>query len=301
MIRIGIVDFDSSHSVEFVRRFNHAHPQEDQWVDGASVVAGCVLPSDIMDAEGVRKYADQCAQLGVELVDTPDALMGVVDAIMIESDDGRTHLDRARPFLEAGIPTFVDKPLSFSLDDARELIRLAEEKGTPLFSASSLRYAPEVVAVRNQHSDFGKVLGAQTYSPAKDQGTSPGLIYYGIHAIETLYALMGPGCQSVTCESGPYASVVVGEWADGRIGVVQGNKAGAHGFGFTAWCEKGVRTGPISAQYIYRELLKEVVEFFESGTTPVPMAETFEIIAFGRAALRSIADGGVKVRLEGLQ
>lgn len=300
MIRIGIVDFDSSHSVEFVQRFNHTHPQEEQWVDGARVVAGCVLPSDIMDADGVRKNAERCSSMGVELVEKPEELKGAVDAIMIESDDGRTHLERARPFLEAGIPTFVDKPLSFSLADARTLIRLAQESGTPLFSASSLRYALEVVDVGAHVAELGNVLSAQTYSPAKDQGESPGLVYYGIHAIETLYGLMGPGCRSVRCTSGPYATVATGEWADGRIGTVHGNLAGAHGFGFTVWCEKGVRSGPVSTGYIYRELLKQVVTFFETGTAPVAHAETFEIIAFAQAALASVEQGGERVALERL-
>lgn len=295
MIRVGIVDFDSSHSVEFTKILNHKEIADELWVEGARVVAGCALPSAIMDDAGVRANAGRCEAMGVALLERPEDLIGLVDAVMIESDDGRTHLERARPFLLAGIPTFVDKPFSFSVADCREMIGLAEKHQAPLFSASSLRYAPEVVEVTGGR--YGSVLGALTYSPAKDQGPNPGLVYYGIHATEMLFALMGPGCQWVSGSVAPQGHMLTAAWADGRLASLRGTTAGPHAFGFTAWCETAVTGGQVSTRTIYRELMKEVVSFFGTGVAPVSPHETLEMIAFGQAALLSEAKGGERIRV----
>src|SRR5437762_900321 len=111
MIRLGIVDFDTSHVVEFTKRLHRIGVPEDQWVDGA------------------------------------EDLIGRVDGVLIESQQGDAHLPRARPFLEAGLPLFIDKPFANSLHDAREIVRLAGRHGSPLFSSSSLRFTPELVGL----------------------------------------------------------------------------------------------------------------------------------------------------------
>jgi virulence factor len=288
MIRLGIVDFDSSHSVEFTKRLNHQGVAEDQWVEGARVVAGCALPSAITEQAKVDEYARVFhEELGVPLVTRPEELIGKVDGVLIESVDGSVHLERARPFLEAGIPTYVDKPFTCSLESARALVDLAAKQGLPLFSSSSLRYAPDVVALRAHEAENGKVVGCDAYSPASTHPRNPGLFHYGIHGVETLYALMGPGCESVWCVSEEGADVVTGRWKDGRIGTLRGTRAGSHSYGFTAFCEKRVVPVTIGTQYIYRELLKQIVALFETGRSPLPVSETLEIVAFIEAALHS--------------
>ncbi|MGI6082663.1 MAG: Gfo/Idh/MocA family protein [Limnochordia bacterium] len=298
MVRLGIVDFDSSHAVAFTRILNHVHPSKEQWVVGARVVAGCPLPSAIQSEEKVKEYAEQCAAGGVEMVGSPEDLLGRVDGIMIESDDGRTHLERARPFLEAGLPVWIDKPLTFSLAEARQILELAALHNAPVFSASSLRFALEVVDVKQQRETHGDILGAMTFSPSKDQGSNPGLIYYGIHAIEMLYSLMGPGCQWVSSAESPEGILVTAEWDDGRICSFRGTRAGSHAFGFSAWCEKTVVQRVVNTSFIYRELMKQVVRFFQTGVSPVPPEETFETIAFGQAALTSLERQGERVPVE---
>ena len=147
MIRLGIVDFDTSHAGEFTKRLNHIDIAEDQWVEGARVVAGVPGESKIAP-ELIPKYTAQMEKYGVTLYDDPADLFGKVDAVMIESVDGSVHLDRAMPFLKKGMPTYVDKPFACSLADAREMFQVAMESHVPLMSSSSLRYAPEVVAAQ---------------------------------------------------------------------------------------------------------------------------------------------------------
>src|SRR5205814_1065802 len=153
------------------------------------------------------------------------------------------------------------------------------------FSSSSLRYAPEVVNMKDNGCHAGAVAGCDAYSPASTHPRNPGLYHYGIHGVETLYAAMGPGCETVWAVSEPGTDAVVGRWKDGRIGTLRGTRAGSHSYGFTAFCEKKVVPVTISTQYIYRELLKRIVGMFETGKSPLDIHETLEVIAFIEAAL----------------
>jgi len=296
MIKLGIVDFDTSHVVAFTQRLNHIGVPEEQCVDGAKIVVGCPGES-IMSPERIPEYTGAMKEFGVELVDKPEDIIGKVDGVLVESVDGSVHYERAKPFIEAGLPTYIDKPFACSLKDAKALVELGEKKGVPLFSSSSLRYALEVVTLKEKEGETGKVVGADTYSPASLHPRNPGLFNYGIHAVEPLYALMGPGCASVRSVSTEGVDVVTGLWKDGRVGTVRGIRAGSGGFGFTAFCEKSIQSATIDAGYIYRELLNRIVEMFQTGKPPVDISETVEIVAFIEAANQSAKQGGEKVLL----
>ena len=212
--------------------------------------------------------------------------------MFVEFQEGATHLEDARPFIEAGIPTFVDKPFTCSLKDARRLAELAAEHNVPLFSSSSLRYGLEVQQLKADVAETGRVLGAVAYSPASLHPRNPGLFHYGIHGVETLYALMGRGCQEVWCVYEAGAEVVVGRWSDERVASMRGTREGGHAYGFTAWCENAVRSTEIDTAVIYRELLKQIVGMFESGKPPLDIQETVEIVAFIEAAAKSAQTRG---------
>ncbi len=297
MIRLGIVDFDTSHAVEFTKRLNHIDIAEDQWVEGAKVVAGVPGKSQI-SPEVIPKNVELMKKYGVPLFDDPAELYDKIDAVLIESVDGSVHLDRALPFLERGMPTYVDKPFACSLAHAREMVRVAEMKHLPLMSSSSLRYAPEVVAAKGGKGPTGAVVGVATYGPSPTHPRNPGLFHYGIHPTEMLFTLMGPGCRRVTCLSEPGAEVSVGQWADGRISSIRGIRAGAAAYGFTLFGEKGVATSGVGTQYIYRELLKQIVTMFETRQLPIDLRETLEIVAFIEGAKKSADSGGAAVELK---
>ena len=297
MIRLGIVDFDTSHAVEFTKRLNHVGIGEDQWVEGAKVVAGVPGRSAIAP-DVIPKNLATLKGYGVEIFDDPADLFGKVDAVLVESVDGSVHLDRAMPFLQKGMPTYVDKPFACSLDDARALIRVAMEKHVPLMSSSSLRYAPEVVAASDPKGPLGAIVGVSTHGPSPTHPRNPGLFHYGIHPVEMLFTLMGAGCKRLTCLSEPGADVVTGVWSDGRIASVRGIRSGKQDYGFTVFGEKGVKTQGVSTQFIYRELLKRIVALFETRQLPIDLRETLEIVAFIEAARRSGEAGGAPVEIK---
>jgi virulence factor len=296
MIKFGILDFDTSHAVEFTKRLNHKDSKEDQWVEGGQVVVGCPGESQV-SPERIPVFTDAMKRLGVPLVDKPTDLIGKCDVVLIEAVDGSVHYERAKPFLEAGVPCFVDKPFTCSVADARKLVDLAAKKKLPLFSSSSLRFAPELVAYTTELT-HGKVLGAVAWGPASQHERNPGLFHYGIHAVEVLYTLMGPGCESVTCTSDRSVDVVTGHWKDGRVATVRGTRSGPSSYGATVFAEKGIGNVSINATYIYRELLKKIVETYTTGKLPLDVSVTVELVGFIEAAWKSANNHGTVQKVE---
>jgi hypothetical protein len=290
MLKLGILDFDTSHVVEFTKRLNHRAIAEDQWVDGAEVVVGCPGESKIMP-ERIPGYTKEMEKLGVRLVNKPEEMIGKVDGMLIESQEGGVHWERARPFIEAGLPCFIDKPFTCGVADAHKIVELAERKKVPVFSSSSLRYAPELIQFVGD-SKHGQVFGVLSYGPAPLHERNPGLFHYGIHAVEVLCTVMGPGCRRVTCTHEMDTDVVTGQWQDGRLAGVRGIRAGKNDYGFLAFTQTGIMNVLLSTRYTYKELLKKVVEFFQTKKSPVDIGVTLEIVAFIEAALKSGVNHG---------
>lgn len=293
MIKLGLLDFDTSHCVEFTRRLNQIGDDKEQFVEGAKIVIGCPGESKL-SAERIAGFTETMKKYGVAIVDKPADMIGKVDGMLIEAVDGTVHYERAKPFLEAGIPCYIDKPYTCSADDAKKLAELAAKKKLPIFSSSSLRYAPEVVSYAADEKR-GKLVGCVAYSPAS---LSPipernaGLFHYGIHGIELLYTLMGPGCKRVTCTHDKGVDVATGTWADGRVATFRGIRTGASGYGFLGFSEKSIQSVTVGTKFIYRELLKKIVEMFKTGQSPLKIEETIEIVAFIEAANKSSANHG---------
>jgi predicted dehydrogenase len=296
MLRLGIVDCDTSHVVAFTQRLNHQDIEEQQWVEGARVVAA-VPGTSLIAPDSIDRYTEQLRGYGVKIVGSIADLLDQVDAVLIESVDGQMHVERTLPVIEAGLPVFVDKPFTTNTTDASRIIEAAETRGVPLTSASALRYALEVQAVKNQPSDVGPIRGVDTYGPANLHPRNPGLFHYGVHAVEMLYTLMGTGCQSVSCFFTQDAEVVVGEWADGRLGTVRGTRYGTYGFGFTAFGQQRTISAAIDSRYYYRELLKIVVGMFQTRQWPLTAQELWEPVAFQEAALQSCQRDGARISL----
>ncbi len=239
--------------------------------------------------------AELQASYQVRIVGTIAELCDLVDVVLLESVDGRVHLEQAREVLRRRKPLFIDKPMAASFADAKELARLAGESGTPWFSSSSLRFAPPYQEFLADPA-HDRVLGAEAHGPASLEPTNPGLFWYGIHSVESLYTLMGPGCVSVTMISNADYDLAVGVWKDGRIGSVKGLRKGKQDYGALVYGEKAVTYLPVK-NVSYVPLIRRIMEFFQSGKPPVPPEETLEIMAFMDAAERSRINGGTPTAL----
>lgn len=294
-LRVGIIGLDTSHVIAFTKALND--PKNKDHVPGAKVTAVFKGGSPDVKSSSSRVdgyTADLTKDPNVKLYDTIAELVQNVDAVMIESVDGRPHLAQFKEVMKSGKPVFIDKPLAGSLRDALEIFRLAKQNNVPVFSSSSLRFNA-LAALKG--AKYGDLRGASAHGPAELEEHHPDLYWYGIHAVETLYTVMGKGCQTVVRTHTPNTDVVTGVWADGRVGTMRGNRnakgAGAYGltvFGSIANISPELKTG-------YGALLKEIVTFFQTKVSPVPAEDTIEIMAFMEAADESKRRGGAPVAI----
>lgn len=295
-VKVGIIGLDTSHSPAFARLIND--PDSGPAFEGYEVVAAYPYGSREIESSASRipRYTTEVREMGVDIVDSIAELLDRVDVVLLETNDGRLHLEQALQVFEAGKPVFIDKPVAASLADAVAIYRAAEHYDVPVFSSSSLRYMENAQAMRNGESEIGQVVGADTYSPAVLEETHPDLFWYGVHGVESLFAVMGTGCETVTRMHSEGTDVVVCRWDDGRIGTFRGIREGDRGYGGTAFGSEGIaQMGPYQG---YEPLLAEVMDFFRTGRAPVSPEETLEIFAFMAAADESKERGGEPVRID---
>lgn len=295
-IRIGIIGTDTSHVPVFTRIFNDASFAGH--MAGARVVAAWKGGSpDVKDsATRVDGFADEIrTKYGVEIVPDIATLLAKVDAVLIESVDARVHLAEAKPVIAAHKPFFVDKPVSSSYQDAKEIARLAKGAGVPWFSSSSLRFGEVATA-----SKLPGITGVITWGPGPfEEHQQLDLSWYAIHAIELLYTIMGQGCESVSRTTSPDADVVVGRWKDGRLGTVRATRPYSdYGAIIYRGREVVVNHPKAGDATKYEPLVAEILKFFQTGKPPVAPEETMEIFAFMDAAQRSKDQGGKAVALK---
>ena len=295
VFKVGLIGLDTSHVTAFTSRFNDL--ENENHVPGARVTAAFKggspdIASSANRIEGFTKTLTE--EYGVKLYDTIEEMCRHVDVVMLESVDGRPHLEQVIPVLEAGLPVFIDKPIAGSLKDAIQIYKLAEQHKVPCWSSSSLRFYPGVVEVAE--AEKGDLKGAMSYGPATLEPSHPDFFWYGIHPTEALFTVLGPGVKTVTRSFTPDNDVITGIWQDGKIGVVYGIRNSKRAYKVTAFgTDKIVEQ---SRGGDYTPMLREVVQFFRTGQVPVPLEETIEIYAFMEAADESKRRGGAPVALD---
>jgi hypothetical protein len=292
--KVGIIGLDTSHSVAFTKALNTPDAGSD--FGGFRITAAYPRgSSDIKSSvERIPGYTEEVSKLGVKITKSIEELLSLVDYVLLETNDGRPHLEQALQVMKAGRRLFIDKPIAASLEDTISIFEASKHYKVPVFSSSSLRF--EQVTQEIAAGSIGKVLGADTYSPATIEKTHPDLYWYGIHGVESLYTLLGTGCKSVSRVYTENTDLVVGLWKDDRIGSFRGTRAGVYDIGGYAFGEKANMA--LGKEHGYNPLLIKIIDFFKTGIVPVTADETIEIFAFMSAADESKARAGAAVEIE---
>jgi Oxidoreductase family, NAD-binding Rossmann fold len=295
-LRAGIIGLDTSHVTAFTKLLNS--PNQKPELAGVRVVAAFPggSPDIASSRDRVAGYTNELRdKYGVSIVGSIDELLANVDVVLLESVDGRPHLEQARPVFKAHKPVFIDKPVAGSLADAVAIFELAKETNTPCFSSSSLRYGPGVAGTGNNEK-VGEVIGCDVYGPCSLEEHHPDLFWYGIHGVETLFTILGTGCKSVSRTQTDSTELVAGVWTGGRVGTFRGIRNGPYKYGGTVFGKKGnVSIGDYGG---YEPLVVEIVKFFKTGKPPVSAEETLEIYALMEAADESKRQGGKPITIE---
>lgn len=293
-IRAGIIGLDTSHVVAFTKLFND--PKSTGDIANVKIVAAFAgsSPDIASSRERVEQFTNEVRGMGVEIVDSVPALLSRVDVVLIESVDGRPHLQQARQVFEAEKPVFIDKPLAGSLVDAIAIADLGSKHHVPWFSSSSLRFGPGLEKLKHDPK-LGAIVGCDAWSPCHLEKTHPDLYWYGIHGCELLYTYMGTGCEQVTRVQTDGTDLVMGVWKDGRVGTFRGIRQGKEDYGAMVFGTKANLQAP--GYEGYKPLVEQIATFFRTHEPPVGAEETIELMTFMEAADESKRQGGKPVKL----
>ncbi len=309
-VKVGILGVDNYQSVAFTQLFQKP-PADNPDLLGLEVVAA--WPGGSPDIEesvkGVAQWKERLEAMGVKMEDSVEAVLKQVDAVLIMSLDGRTHLELATAALRAGKPVYVGRPLAPSLAEAIQIFAVAKEYKTPLFSCSQHRYSPGFVGMRN-HEEVGAVLGCTVYGGFEGEPHHPGY-YWHLHPFETLFTIMRPGVETVTQTRAAGGDVVTGVWKDGRIGTVHVIRQGAVKYSAVVFGDRGIAPAgmygyeapvkgvvPKGRYKGYEGVATEIAKFFKTKQLPIDPAETIELFAFIEAAHESGRRGGTPVSVK---
>jgi predicted dehydrogenase len=288
-LKIGMIGLDTSHAIAFTKLINDAI--NEYHVPGGKVEVAFPggSPDFELSSSRVEGYTNQLRdEFGVQIVDSPEAVAESCDAILLESVDGRVHLEQFRKIAPFGKPVFVDKPFAVNGEAAKEIAALAKQYNIPMMSASALRYA-EGLSEAIRQSEKGEIIGAETYGPMAIVPTQPGFFWYGIHSVEMLFTILGGNCKQATTTTTENHDVIVGLWEDGRIGTVRGNRKGNHTFGALIHREKGSDFVDVyvNPKPYYASMLEKIMVMFQTGKPDISIGDTLQIVRFIEAANES--------------
>ncbi len=231
------------------------------------------------------------AALIPHIVNRPEEVLGHVNAVLIATDSGDDHIRRARPFVDAGVPVFVDKPLATTLEDLRTFIQW-EKAGKRILSSSGMRYAPELTDLMENLASLGELRWISS-------ATCKTWERYGIHALEPVFRILGPGFLSVRLETHPGLEVA---HLIHRTGIQVNLPVIYDGVGVFGTLHACGTASQAIARFTdtytaFRRQLLAYIDFVRTGQAPYPFTETVEMMSLIIAGIRSRSEGSRRVEV----
>lgn len=232
----------------------------------------------------------ECTNI-THVADEPEELIGKIDAVIIATDIAGEHVQRAMPFVDAGIPIFLDKPMVDTTEDL-ETFNAWVSQGKPILSSSSARYLKEFLPYRESTNNLG-TLGFLSITMSKTWET------YAIHALEAVYPILGPGflsCRSIGASDRCVTHYAHTSGTD-LVVLLRDELVGGAGLLTIAGSKGGDQIRAMDALYSFKKQLEAFVRYLRTGVRPFPYAETEELMRMLIAATRSRESGGDEVVL----
>lgn len=292
-MKIGAIGVDTSHLPEFTRRIKELN-------ESGATPCRVTRYLDVGDhgwpvAADVSKWRSATEDMGVEPASSVEELLESVDGVMVLAISGHRHLELALPCLERGLPTYIDKPLTCSGEQAVRLLEAARKGRAPCYSASSLRFITELE--RLDRAALGQLVAIDAYGPGELNPAMEGLFHYGCHTIEMVDAIWGPGVRRVSAIETPDRHLLDLDYADGRYARLRLERRGAYDFGATVHGEKGVQQFRVDFGPVYSRLVRAMATFFEGGAAPVDLRDIVENVLVMEAGNASCREDGAWVEI----
>ena len=235
-----------------------------------------------------REWAQRLAEVChiPQVCDTPEDCCSDVDGVVIVDDGSGEQWKYAIEPLKQGIPTYCDKPLAMTASEARQVADVVRETGTPFLSASSLRFVPDIVALKKELPELGNVHLATTICGNE-------LVYYGIHALSMYYGVFGGGAVSCVNVGQPGRNIVRVRFKNGcSLVLMVGEKEYMQaGYQINVYGTRGWRSLNPNLENLYYYLQEQFIQMLKTGKEPVPVEEEVEVIAVLEAGKRSLTEG----------
>ncbi|MCC7518608.1 MAG: Gfo/Idh/MocA family oxidoreductase [Verrucomicrobiae bacterium] len=286
-IKVALIGLDTSHTVEFARRMQAPDCPPDQKVSGLRATACMRFPTPFQSKEGLDDRQKILEGWGIRVTPSFEEAVSDCDAVMLEINDPARHLEYFARATELGKRVFLDKPLADTLASGQEIARIAAAKKTSFFSASSLRFVPQLLKACDE---LPKPLLASTYGPVGKAPAGSSIVWYGVHAFEMLQRAMGRGAQSVFARADDAGVAAVVRYPEKRRGVVELSFV-SYAYGGSLRDDKKIVPFVNDASRLYSDLLLQIRAFFRGAPPPVAQEDTLEVMALLDAAQRS-ADSG---------
>lgn len=312
-MRIGAIGIDSSHTPVFTNRINALHKEGKTkcqvtafWDPGHHEWQHPAGPEQ--SAKDVAKWREDTLKEGAKQVNSIDELLSQVDGVMVLNINGHRHLELAVPSLAKGMPTYIDKPLTCSIDQAKALLAMSRQYKARAYSASSLRFITEIPKIDKEK--VGNIVAIDAFGNGEVLDMMPDLWHYGCHSIEMVDAIMlhfgqsGPGKHAAkrvsAVKTGNATSgyhLIDIEYHDGKLARIRMDRNGAWAFGATIHGTKGIAQFVVDFAPVYSRLVEGMVRFFEGGEAPVDLRAIVESVAIMQLGNESIARGGEWVEI----
>lgn len=234
-----------------------------------------------------KEWAERLAEACFipQVCDTPEECANDVDAVVIIDDGSGEQYKYAMYPLRQGVPTFCDKPLAMTASQAKEVADLVRKTGTLFMSASSLRFVPDIIALKNGLAELGDIHLATTICGNE-------LVYYGIHALSMYYGVFGGGAISCLNVGKPGCNIVRVRFKNGRdlVLMVAEQEYMRAGYQINVYGTKGWRSLTPNLADLYYYLQEQFIIMLKTGKEAVPVEEELEVIAVLEAGKRSLAE-----------
>jgi len=287
VFRVGILGTENSHAMAFSKILNGLDENfKGQFDDFRVVAVGGI------DPEASRNVAQTC---GIEVItDKPEDMLGMVDAVMITCRDGKYHAPYARPFIEAGIPAFIDKPFTSDPEEALALAKLAKEKKVPLVGGSSVKLTDAVLKLKSL-AEQSDVVGGDVTAPVSMVNDYGNFWFYASHLAECCLTIFGWHPQWVWANRTEKGVTVIVHYAD--FDVTNHYIEGVYDYTGTVITQKGVNHEVISLDNIYAKECACFADMIRNGV----MSHSYEELVapvYLMAAIEKSFETGEKVALE---
>jgi len=280
-MKIGTIGSDNSHAAAFSKALN------------VDKIAGMedVQASHIWGLK-TDETQDKVTRGNIPfVVSKPEEMLQQVDAVLVVLRHGGLHLEYSRPFLEAGIPVFIDKPLACSTSDARKILELAAKKQVPITSFSLVRYDSAIQNLKQNLPEMANIMTgdvAGVITPNVDE--YGGMIFYGIHTTELMLEIFGYGVEKIFAIHGNDNTIAIASYPHAIV-TMHFMGQSSYLFCVTVHGKEKSLYQPADANDYLPQGLKQMIHLFRTHEVHLSPAQLFEPVAIHEAIDRSLQEG----------